>query len=112
MNKSRGTTVKVTSASFQSFTSKMITIPIKVTESATMVSTPLESASEIASTSVVNRAINRPMGFRWKYDTDRRLRCANTATRMSLSRSEEHTSELQSRGHLVCRHLLEKKNAH
>src|SRR5207253_10213040 len=27
------------------------------------------------------------------------------------SRSEEHTSELQSRGHLVCRLLLEKKNA-
>src|SRR5690625_6347449 len=25
-------------------------------------------------------------------------------------RSEEHTSELQSRGHLVCRPLLEKKN--
>src|SRR5690625_6659544 len=25
-------------------------------------------------------------------------------------RSEEHTSELQSRGHLVCRHPLEKKN--
>src|SRR5690625_6493993 len=27
-----------------------------------------------------------------------------------LQRSEEHTSELQSRGHLVCRLLLEKKN--
>src|SRR5439155_19473581 len=27
------------------------------------------------------------------------------------SRSEEHTSELQSRGHLVCRLLLEKKKA-
>src|SRR5690625_6185723 len=27
-----------------------------------------------------------------------------------LVRSEEHTSELQSRGHLVCRLLLEKKN--
>src|SRR5690625_4189513 len=27
----------------------------------------------------------------------------------SFSRSEEHTSELQSRGHLVCRLLLEKK---
>src|SRR5690625_5928490 len=27
-----------------------------------------------------------------------------------LLRSEEHTSELQSRGHLVCRLLLEKKN--
>src|SRR5690625_5938179 len=29
---------------------------------------------------------------------------------MINSRSEEHTSELQSRGHLVCRLLLEKKN--
>src|SRR5690625_770630 len=28
----------------------------------------------------------------------------------SFTRSEEHTSELQSRGHLVCRLLLEKKN--
>src|SRR5437660_8037195 len=27
----------------------------------------------------------------------------------ALPRSEEHTSELQSRGHLVCRLLLEKK---
>src|SRR5439155_8661548 len=27
-------------------------------------------------------------------------------------RSEEHTSELQSRGHLVCRLLLEKKDEH
>src|SRR5439155_25583972 len=30
--------------------------------------------------------------------------------RGSGARSEEHTSELQSRGHLVCRLLLEKKN--
>src|SRR3989442_6678680 len=29
-----------------------------------------------------------------------------------LLRSEEHTSELQSRPHLVCRLLLEKKNRH
>src|SRR5207253_5515970 len=28
----------------------------------------------------------------------------------AISRSEEHTSELQSRGHLVCRLLHEKKN--
>src|SRR6266508_5330976 len=36
-----------------------------------------------------------------------------TAGRSSCSRaarSEEHTSELQSRGHVVCRLLLEKKN--
>src|SRR2546429_4432153 len=30
----------------------------------------------------------------------------------AYSRSEEHTSELQSRLHLVCRLLLEKKNTH
>src|SRR5690625_5818341 len=34
------------------------------------------------------------------------LRCA---ARADWPRSEEHTSELQSRGHLVCRLLLEKK---
>src|SRR2546429_1371807 len=31
-------------------------------------------------------------------------------TRLIVERSEEHTSELQSRLHLVCRLLLEKKN--
>src|SRR5437870_10656681 len=36
----------------------------------------------------------RPLAFRW---------------RSRGPRSEEHTSELQSRGHLVCRLLLEKK---
>src|SRR5437870_13295738 len=35
---------------------------------------------------------------------DRYSRCAQ-----GNQRSEEHTSELQSRGHLVCRLLLEKK---
>src|SRR5690625_3350501 len=33
------------------------------------------------------------------------------ASGLIIDRSEEHTSELQSRGHLVCRLLLEKKNA-
>src|SRR3989442_11753287 len=33
-----------------------------------------------------------------------------TARRHARVRSEEHTSELQSRPHLVCRLLLEKKN--
>src|SRR5439155_8527173 len=31
---------------------------------------------------------------------------------LPAQRSEEHTSELQSRGHLVCRLLLEKKKKH
>src|SRR2546422_8605505 len=34
---------------------------------------------------------------------------AGAGTRAASSRSEEHTSELQSRLHLVCRLLLEKK---
>src|SRR5690625_7038705 len=34
----------------------------------------------------------------------------NGIPRPQFQRSEEHTSELQSRGHLVCRLLLEKKN--
>src|SRR5207253_10099708 len=37
-----------------------------------------------------------------------RRRRASTVTEHPI-RSEEHTSELQSRGHLVCRLLLEKK---
>src|SRR5439155_16038740 len=36
---------------------------------------------------------------------------APTEYRSLKLRSEEHTSELQSRGHLVCRLLLEKKKA-
>src|SRR5437660_7335006 len=39
-----------------------------------------------------------------------RYRAVSSGTRIcSSGRSEEHTSELQSRGHLVCRLLLEKK---
>src|SRR5690625_6814115 len=43
-------------------------------------------------------AISRPVGA-----------CEPAVTTASMLRSEEHTSELQSRGHLVCRLLLEKK---
>src|SRR5205814_10568714 len=39
----------------------------------------------------------------------RRLACLAFCVTYSLSRSEEHTSELQSLRHLVCRLLLEKK---
>src|SRR5690625_3717197 len=37
------------------------------------------------------------------------IKLAAIAPRIKQIRSEEHTSELQSRGHLVCRLLLEKK---
>src|SRR5690625_6591119 len=36
-------------------------------------------------------------------------RIFSISTPIQVKRSEEHTSELQSRGHLVCRLLLEKK---
>src|SRR5690606_40560049 len=39
------------------------------------------------------------------------VRLALYPTQILLARSEEHTSELQSRENLVCRLLLEKKNA-
>src|SRR5207253_5091684 len=38
--------------------------------------------------------------------------CAGRRAGGGVSRSEEHTSELHSRGHLICRLLLEKKNKH
>ena len=42
-------------------------------------------------------------------DTSHNTTSALTYSIQGLSRSEEHTSELQSRLHLVCRLLLEKK---
>src|SRR6266702_6595339 len=47
---------------------------------------------------------SRPSGGPWRRS---RRHARPSAPRR---RSEEHTSELQSRGHLVCRLLLEKKN--
>src|SRR5687768_17943926 len=44
---------------------------------------------------------------RWNGDMATGYRCRGAAE----ARSEEHTSELQSRLHLVCRLLLEKKNS-
>src|SRR5690625_2246259 len=50
--------------------------------------------------------------FRDRQDQPGQRTGASPARRsgLHLPRSEEHTSELQSRGHLVCRLLLEKKN--
>src|SRR3989442_10227033 len=54
----------------------------------------------------------KTFGWRWSRARDRNIgagahvaACRSAQTR----RSEEHTSELQSRPHLVCRLLLEKK---
>src|SRR5690625_5410531 len=47
-------------------------------------------------------------GWSWHYDAVL-MPIALAAMLDASARSEEHTSELQSRGHLVCRLLLEKK---
>src|SRR5439155_23305890 len=44
-----------------------------------------------------------------RYERRSRAICSHASEATSSARSEEHTSELQSRGHLVCRLLLEKK---
>src|SRR5690625_5501155 len=41
---------------------------------------------------------------------NQRFTKAHQKAKQIIERSEEHTSELQSRGHIVCRLLLEKKN--
>src|SRR5690625_6339013 len=48
-------------------------------------------------------------GERAAHDDCRGMHGADHVRRLHSRRSEEHTSELQSRGHLVCRLLLEKK---
>src|SRR5258708_22013281 len=59
------------------------------------------------------RSAARPA--RWRSEVRRRAGAANPPSRRARSaswlvvRSEEHTSELQSPDHLVCRLLLEKK---
>src|SRR5690625_5599010 len=57
--------------------------------------------------------VNRSTLYRWRTQNQDFIDYRREVTRNYISdmsgRSEEHTSELQSRGHLVCRLLLEKK---
>src|SRR5687768_18273086 len=69
------------------------------------------------STTASSTACSRASSDGWRSPTPS---SPTSATRSSTSarggrrspRSEEHTSELQSRLHLVCRHLLEKRYDH
>src|SRR5688572_33115137 len=51
----------------------------------------------------------RPMAFPWPCGCEAGWRCRRSPPPSPPSRSEEHTSELQSQSNLVCRLLLEKK---
>src|SRR5690625_6900557 len=73
---------------------------------------------KIATTAVVTKMlgggreeINNALSNAWIDNSSLRTyrNAPNTGSRKSWARSEEHTSEFQSRGHLVCRLLIEKK---
>src|SRR5207253_10040918 len=58
------------------------------------------------------RLIQGVLGIaRLDQDLAREIRASGSSRDLLQLRSEEHTSELQSRGHLVCRLLLEKKKS-
>src|SRR5258705_7782892 len=54
-------------------------------------------------------AAARPQGYRQEPEGPQGARRRQQRAGLGLDRSEEHTSELQSLRHLVCRLLLEKK---
>src|SRR5439155_22274452 len=76
----------------------------------TLFRSPNDCAASGGSASRTKRASSSP-GFPSNASSPSPCRCSSLSTRLSTitPRSEEHTSELQSRGHLVCRLLLEKK---
>src|SRR5947208_7978459 len=70
--------------------------------------TTLFRSSKLAITATKQPAAGAPMSA--ATPTAARLRLEAPVTPTHERRSEEHTSELQSPDHLVCRLLLEKKN--
>src|SRR5687768_17806224 len=72
-------------------------------------SSDLPAAVERAPSQNRGRGPARSQWRSWSIDARQRRGRVRVEGSPSLKRSEEHTSELQSRLHLVCRLLLEKK---
>src|SRR5690625_7007795 len=70
----------------------------------TMKGGPYETIATTTSTEYTDEEVEKDLNYFYV------IRAVNDEGDSRLTRSEEHTSELQSRGHLVCRLLLEKKN--
>src|SRR3712207_8440874 len=68
------------------------------------------SLRSVMSLFVSRTPIGCPRSFRCKDQRLATMICVPSLFVWTSSRSEEHTSELQSRQYLVCRLLLEKKN--
>src|SRR5690625_6961973 len=70
----------------------------------------LEALAQVGAIAVLDMEVNKgKIGFLAGVDKCRFKRQVKPGDQLRLERSEEHTSELQSRGHLVCRLLLVKK---
>src|SRR5215203_5832228 len=68
----------------------------------------IDRLTRMATANTVWAAVSR-ISSRWAGSTGRPCRLPEAIANTSGRRSEEHTSELQSRQYLVCRLLLEKK---
>src|SRR5687768_14804299 len=73
---------------------------------------PLEQLREVARVRNLRRVPGAPAGVAGLVNLRGEILCALDVRAILGLRSEEHTSELQSRLHLVCRLLLEKKNVY
>src|SRR6266498_5777116 len=77
--------------------------------------------NDTATTEIYTLSLHDALPIFWTYTAEHFSEVVNSGTSQRAllntsagqsSRSEEHTSELQSRPHLVCRLLLEKKKNH
>src|SRR5439155_21165692 len=59
--------------------------------------------SDVLDLGIESEKLESSLKYGWLVTVDSKIQ------NIRVARSEEHTSELQSRGHLVCRLLLEKK---
>src|SRR5437870_7750409 len=92
-------------------------LPILISVSVAPVSYFFCASAPLQDAASTTRAAERAAGRRWNAGMLGSPSCENVSLFLTGSawrlvgapRSEEHTSELQSRGHLVCRLLLEKK---
>src|SRR5262245_63139594 len=82
----------------------------KATDVSEVLATSVEAATaECASKNISVKKDFAPGPWPIQGDSTRLRQCFDNLLRNAVERSEEHTSELQSLRHLVCRLLLEKK---
>src|SRR5439155_7926448 len=82
---------------------------LTVNGATTIVASPSPAAYAAGQDAVAGPTAVVKSNGRWKLQISAAEPTWDAADAAARARSEEHTSELQSRGHLVCRLLLEKK---